>query len=154
MTRQPGATAPSAQSAAFDVRLQLLRALLFRAGQRSALSGNVAQTAAEAQPLFLELLSAWEAVSAAEVAKAAEEAELFKTKVRASSFRTEEVLAPFSPLIGAYEPWQRSTTCSGYVCWFDEPVVVLCSPPVFWYSSDSRVVVELLFLPDPGGGRG
>ena len=97
LTRQPGASAPSAKSAAFDVRLQVLRALLFRAGQRSALGGNVAQAAAEAQPLFLELLSAWEAVSAAEAAKAAEEAELFKTKVRESSFNTEEVWPHSAP---------------------------------------------------------
>lgn len=51
-----------------------------------------------AQPVFERLLDAWEALSAAEAEKAAEEAKQFKTKLKETSIRTEEVKFPLPSL--------------------------------------------------------
>ena len=77
------------QAAAFDTHLGVLQALLHRLVADEA--AVPAEALRKSQAVFLALLEAWEGVSAAEAAKAAEEAELFKTKTRETSFKTEEV---------------------------------------------------------------
>jgi hypothetical protein len=79
-----------ARFAAFEVRLKTLLALLARMSGEGPVS-RVDLTVQRAHPLLLELLDVWEAVTAAEAAKAAAEAETFKTKVRETSFKSEEV---------------------------------------------------------------
>lgn len=47
--------------------------------------------AISAQPVFVHLLETWEALSAAEAEKAAEDAKLFKNKIKDTTIQTEEV---------------------------------------------------------------
>ncbi len=60
------------------------------------LSQSIDQTSARsravtAQPLFVKLLETWEALNAAEAERAAEDAKLFKNKVKETAIQTEEV---------------------------------------------------------------
>jgi hypothetical protein len=86
LAEKPG----QAKFAAFDVRLRSLLALLASSCREGPVS-RADQTVRRVQPLLLELLDVWEAVTTAEAAKAAAEAETFKTKVRETSFKSEEV---------------------------------------------------------------
>lgn len=72
----------------FGLRLGMLRALLSRALRSGRTPGEAARNA---QPVFGEMLATWEAVVAAEAAKEAEDAELFKHATKATTFQTEEV---------------------------------------------------------------
>lgn len=72
----------AAQVAAYSARLHALRAALHAAVRSALVQGPGSHAAAESQKLFKSLLTAWEEIKAAEEQKAAEEAEMFKTKTR------------------------------------------------------------------------
>ena len=72
----------SAQVAAYSTQLHALRAALHAAVRSALVQGPGSQAAAESQTLFKSLLTAWEEIKDAEEQKAAEEAEMFKTKTR------------------------------------------------------------------------
>lgn len=73
----------------FSLRISILLVLLSHCIQQHNLPSQRATRAGLCQPIFARLLEAWERLSAAEAAKAAEEAELFK--VKESNFKSEEV---------------------------------------------------------------
>ena len=76
--------------AAYSARLHALRAALHAAVKSALAQGLHSKAIAKCQQLFETLLTAWEEIKAAEEQKAAEEAEMFKTKTR--RIQTEEVL--------------------------------------------------------------
>ena len=75
--------------AAYGARLHALRAALHAAVRSALVQGPGSQAAEQSQELFRQLLHAWEDIKAAEEQKAAEEAEMFKTKTR--KIASEEV---------------------------------------------------------------
>lgn len=72
----------AAEVAAYSARLHALRAALHAAVRSALVQGPDSQAAAASQTLFKSLLTAWEEIKQAEEQKAAEEAEMFKTKTR------------------------------------------------------------------------
>lgn len=80
------------RASSFESQLDILMALLSQRIDRS----TAACKSSAAQPLFLNLLDTWEALSAAEAEKAAEDAKLFKNKIKDTTIQTEEVRTSFS----------------------------------------------------------
>ena len=72
----------AAEVAAYSAQLHALRAALHAAVRSALIQGPCSQAAAESYTLFNSLLTAWEEIKQAEEQKAAEEAEMFKTKTR------------------------------------------------------------------------
>ena len=68
--------------AAYGARLHALRAALHAAVRSALVQGPAGEAAAQSEQLFRRLLTAWEDVKSAEEQRAAEEAEMFKTKTR------------------------------------------------------------------------
>ncbi|KAL0028971.1 hypothetical protein WJX77_009058 [Trebouxia sp. C0004] len=68
--------------AAYGARLHALRAALHAAVRSALVEGPAGEAAAQSEKLFRRLLTAWEDVKSAEEQRAAEEAEMFKTKTR------------------------------------------------------------------------
>ncbi|KAL0049173.1 hypothetical protein WJX82_008148 [Trebouxia sp. C0006] len=68
--------------AAYGARLHALRAALHAAVRSALVEGPTGGAAAQSEQLFRRLLTAWEEVKSAEEQRAAEEAEMFKTKTR------------------------------------------------------------------------
>ena len=68
--------------AAYSARLHALRAALHAAVRSALVQGPNSEAAARSRALFTAVLTAWEEVKAAEEQRAAEEAEMFKTKTR------------------------------------------------------------------------
>lgn len=77
-----GKSGRAAEVAAYSARLHALRAALHAAVRSALVQGPASQAAAASQTLFKSLLTAWEEIKEAEEQKAAEEAEMFKTKTR------------------------------------------------------------------------
>ena len=84
-------TQASQDAAAYAAQLQVLLCALRDAARQAEV--RTAGAAPSADVVLHALLEAWEEVKAAEAARAAEDAELFKTKTRSTSFATEEVLS-------------------------------------------------------------
>ena len=78
-------------ASAFEKRLEILMVLLARNVEQSILISEPSQRVASVQLLFEDLLRVWEGLSAAEAAQAAEDARLFRTKVKETIFQSEEV---------------------------------------------------------------
>ena len=72
----------AAEVAAYSARLHALRAALHAAVRSALVQGPASQAAAASQGLFKSLLTAWEEIKEPGEQKAAEEAEIFKTKTR------------------------------------------------------------------------
>lgn len=80
------------RASSFESQLDILMALLSQRIDRSTAASKISA----AQPLFLNLLDTWEALSAAEAEKAAEDAKLFKNKIKDTTIQTEEVRTSWS----------------------------------------------------------
>lgn len=80
----------TAQALPFERQLEVLMALLSQQVEQASLCSQPKEGVSIIQPVFDKLLEAWEALRAAEAAREAEEAQLFKTKVKETTFQTEE----------------------------------------------------------------
>ena len=76
--------------AAYGARLHALRAALHAAVRSALIQGPTSEAAAQTEQLFRRLLTAWEDIKSAEEQRAAEEAEMFKTKTRKIASEEEE----------------------------------------------------------------
>ena len=79
----------AADVAAYSARLHALRAALHAAVRSALVQGPFSEAAGHSERLFKRLLTAWEDIKSQEEQKAAEEAEMFKTKTR--KIASEEV---------------------------------------------------------------
>ena len=86
----------AADVAAYSARLHALRAALHAAVRSALVQGPDSRAAQQSQTLFKALLKAWEEIKEAEEQKAAEEAEMFKTKTRKIATPEVRVFAVYS----------------------------------------------------------